>query len=526
MISLDEFELSRLDIQSKLDATKTHAQRNKLGQFATPTNLAVEILKYARRLINNSDKISFLDPAFGTGSFYSALLKTFPTTSIRQAKGYEIDDQIVEKASNLWSDTSLQLYNIDFTKVKPPVSENEKANLLICNPPYIRHHHLTIEDKSRLKEMVNRIGLIDLNGLSGFYCYYLCLCHPWMAKNAIACWLIPSEFMDVNYGQQLKKYLTNYVKILHIHRFDPKDVQFEDALVSSAVVWFENSIPDKEYDIKFSYGGTLLNPRESKDVSLKVLKESKKWSRYPTIFNSGTIIDNTNETKLSDIFKIKRGLATGDNNYFILTEDQINKYDLPKNFFIPILPSPRFLNISVIESDKQGVPLLKERQFLLSCDLPEEIIKNEYPSLMRYLELGIQKGVNNGYLCKHRDPWYSQEIRLPPKYLCTYMGRQNVKDGKHFRFILNRSSAIATNSYLLLYPKPILENKFKENPKLIEEVWNLLNNINPESLISEGRVYGGGLYKIEPKELSNVSANSMMNLINIKVTKQASIERY
>jgi hypothetical protein len=77
-----------------------------------------------------------------------------------------------------------------------------------------------------------------------------------------------------------------------------------------------------------------------------------------------------------------------------------------------------------------------------------------------------------------------------------------------------------------LYPKPVLENKFKENPKLIEHIWNVLNDINPESLISEGRVYGGGLYKMEPKELSNVSANSILNLINIKVTKQASIECY
>jgi hypothetical protein len=42
--------------------------------------------------------------------------------------------------------------------------------------------------------------------------------------------LIPSEFMDVNYGAAVKRYLLNKVTLLHIHRFDPHDVQFGDAL--------------------------------------------------------------------------------------------------------------------------------------------------------------------------------------------------------------------------------------------------------------------------------------------------------
>ena len=46
--------------------------------------------------------------------------------------------------------------------------------------------------------------------------------------------------MDVNYGKAVKHYLLSRVTLLHIHRFDPNDVQFADALVSSAVVWFRN----------------------------------------------------------------------------------------------------------------------------------------------------------------------------------------------------------------------------------------------------------------------------------------------
>ena len=55
-----------------------------------------------------------------------------------------------------------------------------------------------------------------------------------MADDGLAAWLIPSEFMDVNYGRAIKEYLLNQVTLLRIHRFDPSDVQFNDALVSSA----------------------------------------------------------------------------------------------------------------------------------------------------------------------------------------------------------------------------------------------------------------------------------------------------
>jgi hypothetical protein len=43
-----------------------------------------------------------------------------------------------------------------------------------------------------------------------------------------------------------------------------------------------------------------------------------------------------------------------------------------------------------------------------------------------------------------------------------------------------------------------------QNPALKKTVWKMLNAITPDSIHSEGRVYGGGLQKIEPKELLNV----------------------
>jgi len=44
MTLIPVLESNRLVLQSQLDSAKTPAERNKLGQFATPTLLATEIL--------------------------------------------------------------------------------------------------------------------------------------------------------------------------------------------------------------------------------------------------------------------------------------------------------------------------------------------------------------------------------------------------------------------------------------------------------------------------------------------------
>ncbi len=510
MENLNELESTRLEIQRRIDSGKTQEERNRLGQFSTPATLACDILEYSKSILPEHSKIRFMDPAFGTGSFYSALLRTFPKSRIENASGYEIDDEIGKRAIELWKDTPLKLIVSDFTKAKPPKTDEEKNNLLICNPPYVRHHHLSMEDKERLKKIVNKIGDINLNGLSGFYCYYLCISHNWMSDDGLACWLIPSEFMDVKYGMELKKYLLGRVTLLHIHRFNPKDLQFDDALVSSAVVWFKKSKPPSDHHVRFTYGGTLQNPEYEKNIPVDTLRSSSKWTKFPMAFSDNQSNDDEyDHFRLADLFTVKRGLATGDNSFFVLTEEEVSKHGIPSEYLRPILPSPRYLKTSRIEADEHGLPLLNEKLFLLSCDLPENDVRAKYPLLMKYLEKGIEKGVSERYLCKHREPWYSQENRPPALFLCTYMGRGDSNDGKHFRFILNKSNATAANSYLMLYPKPFVKKAFDEKPYLIEMMWHALNEIKQESLIGEGRVYGGGLHKIEPKELNNVPVDSI-----------------
>ena len=106
----------------------------------------------------------------------------------------------------------------------------------------------------------------------------------------LAAWLIPSEFMDVNYGEGVKRYLTERVSLLQIHRFSPADVQFDDALVSSAIVVFENRKPAADARVLLSFGGTLTHPASSVDVDFERMRAAKKWTSLSQRDAAGTSV--------------------------------------------------------------------------------------------------------------------------------------------------------------------------------------------------------------------------------------------
>ncbi len=270
--------MQRLEIQRRLDAAKTQEERNKLGQFATPTALATEILACARAMLPLSAPVRFLDPALGTGAFYSALLRVFPPEQLESALGFEIDPHYGLEALSFWQETPLQLKLADFTLARPPETESDKFNLVICNPPYVRHHHIGVSEKVRLQVAVKEALGRRLSGLAGLYCYFMLLSHQWMTDGGLAGWLISSEFMDVNYGHEIKRYLLEEVTLLRIHRFDLDEVQFQDAMVSSAVVWFRKQHPPADHEVVFSFGGTLAQPAVERRVSPDLLQSTRKWT--------------------------------------------------------------------------------------------------------------------------------------------------------------------------------------------------------------------------------------------------------
>jgi adenine-specific DNA-methyltransferase len=498
-MGIRELERERQSIQALIDQGKNKLERNRLGQFATPQNLAREIVFSAIELLENTKAIHFLEPSIGSGSFYSAMLEVFGMECIEKALGFEIDLEFVEAACRLWEKHGLIIQHGDFTKMNPP-KEGDRFNLLIANPPYVRHHHLAEEAKNRLSVLVKRNLGMQISKLSGLYCYFMLLSHAWLCENGLCIWLVPSEFLDVNYGMTIKKYLLEQVDLIRVHCFDPDEGQFSDALVSSSIVWYRKRKNPISHNIEFSFGGSIHAPNKSVSVNTQEISHKDKWSRIPIDGLRKKPIEG--ELLLGELFTIKRGIATGGNDFFILSSDEIEKQNLPLELFRPILPSSKKLKVDSVEADASGNPILDEKLFVFDSRLSLEEIKRLHPGpIVNYLERGLKRGVHQGYICRNRNPWYAQEKRDSPLLICNYIGREN--GTRAFRFIWNKSNALFTNSYLGLYAKPCVKAHMHQ-ADFVKTLLDYLNNLDTAQLIVEGRVYGGGMYKLEPKELAKV----------------------
>jgi adenine-specific DNA-methyltransferase len=189
-----EIEAQRQVEQERLDGRKCLQQRNRLGQFATPPALALDIARHAAPRQGRSEKVAFLDPAIGSGAFDSAFRQVFPADIIGDACGVEIDPDFARAARSPWGPTALRVIEGDSTRLEP----DRRYNLILTNPPYVRHHHLAREDEARLLRIASeRLG-VPISGLAGLYAQFLLPADAWLADGGLGIWLIPSEFMDVN----------------------------------------------------------------------------------------------------------------------------------------------------------------------------------------------------------------------------------------------------------------------------------------------------------------------------------------
>ena len=518
----NSLELKRSVLQKTLDDEKTSLERNKLGQFATPKKLADAIICEALKYMRNCDKIAFLEPSIGTGVFYSALVDNPVSKNVTKAMGFEIDKHYALPSIELWSQTNLEYCIADFLSETPPVSTDSKFNLIVTNPPYVRHHHLGRAMKECLLLKVEHAFGIRFSGLSGLYCYFMALSACWLQEKGISVWLIPGEFLDVNYGVKVKEFLLRRIKLIRIHRFNPEAIQFDDALVTSVVVFYTSGVTDD--DIMFTTGADVASPDSQLAISINCLDPKRKWS--PCFYS--TKKTQKSVKTFGEYFSVKRGIATGSNKHFILSEQQVNSLQIPHNCLRPILPSPRYIKTNIIEAGPAGQPIGFEGQYLL--DIPyssEEDFQTLPDNLKAYLQITYQE-LKGNYLVSKRTPWYKQEQRPASPFLMTYMSR-NAEEP--FRLLLNLSNAVVTNVFLMVYPKFNWQKTIKSQPDFLYKLHQELLNIKGATFITAGRVYGGGLFKLEPKELmdtpiDNILSNEILELIESTTRKDCQISLF
>jgi hypothetical protein len=191
--------------------------------------------------------------------------------------------------------------------------------------------------------------------------------------------------------------------------------------------------------------------------------------------------------KLGDYCRVRRGIATGDNSFFAMTLADVEQWGIEERFLVPVVLGSKDLPMSGPLDSEFYASRVKAgaRGFLFFCH--ENIDDLRGTNALRYIEHGLELGLQERFNCRARKPWYGVELVSPADFFTTYMSRDKA------RIVRNLIGARCMTSLLNVWARSGID------PEALRP--SLEDRTNAQLLREFGRTYGGGLAKIEPGEL-------------------------
>ncbi|MCB8759630.1 HsdM family class I SAM-dependent methyltransferase [Planktothrix agardhii] len=486
MIDLKDISLSTNNqVEKSYSKSISLEHRKKFAQFFTPFQLASLMTDW---LLGNQNLNTVLEPAFGLGVFSRALLSKKSELSI---KGFDIDETIFAEAKEIFHDipkVDIHLEDYMFN------DWNNKYDGIICNPPYFKFHDY--DNKTILNEIENHLK-IKLNGFTNIYALFLLKSIYQLNTNGRLAYIIPSEFLNSDYGKLVKSALIKNKILRHIIVFDFKENVFDDALTTACILFCSN---DKNYQkVKFS---TIKKIDELENIQAYIanyyvksddnstyiyneLDPEIKWRKYYQAQNG---IKYKNLILFSSVAKVVRGIATGANEYFIFSKSKASQYGIDEKYLLPCICKAIDVKDNFFTKDKFNSLVNADRQsFLLNA------ISAKDEKVLKYIEIGEKTGIDKKYLTACRTPWYSLENRPPSPIWVSVFNRSGLK------FVRNEANISNLTTFHCVYP---VQSSLFDNGNIDILFAYLLTDVAREIFEDNRREYGNGLQKFEPNDLN------------------------
>ena len=470
------------------------------GQVWAPDWVAEAMVAYVAQI---SDLI--FDPAVGKGAFYTALKNI---ASPKKFFGTDIDPEIITEArrEGVFGENA-ELEVRDFILNPPP----KLFKAIVANPPYIRHHRLSQEQKNHFR----RISLINLgstiDGRAGLHIYFLVQALSLLDKGGRLAFIVPADTCEGVFSRKLWNWISKKFRIHGVVTFERKATPFPGVDTNSIILLIKNEEPQKKLKwvkcltsrskglFEFLKNDLVGKGYGDLDIYERNIIEalSVGLSRVPRA-------DYNFEYTLADFARVMRGIATGANEFFFLTRGKAKEVGIPDKFLLPAIGRTR---------DAEGTHLTKEVLTKLEAKgrptllfFPNSSPWEDMPeSVKDYIRKGEKLGLSKRALISTRQPWYKMEVREVPIFLFAYLGRRNV------RFIKNEAGIVPLTGFLCIYPH-------SNDEKYIERLWEILQHPDTISNLQlVGKSYGSGAIKVEPRSLERLPINSnLVEKLNLK----------
>lgn len=450
--------------------------RKRFAQFFTPEAIADFM---ARWVLDGRKKADVLEPAFGLGAFSRSLFKQNPKVRV---VGYEADATIYNYAAEnvAQAGSDVLLYNEDYLRA----SWEDKYDGVICNPPYLKFHDY---DNASLVPLVNGQLGIRLNGFTNLYTLFLLKSISQLRDGGRMAYIVPSEFLNSDYGVEVKRALLRSGVLKHVVVVDFTQCAFDDALTTACILLCHKDGSLSE--VRFSHVSDVDQLQASlADYSAWAadqLKPETKWKQY---YEGARSADYRHLVPFSTFAKVSRGIATGANDYFTFRESKKELYGIPERCLMRcVCHSTDVHGLFFTDDDFQRLSHSDKAVYLFNgcADVEDEHVRG-------YISLGEETGADKRYLTASRKPWYAIENRKPSPIWVSVFNR------KGLRFVRNIAGVSNLTTFHCVYDAGVVD---------IDVLFGyLVTNVAKEIFMDNSRQYGNGLVKFEPNDLNKGKA--------------------
>lgn len=449
------------------------AHRKKYAQFFTPEDISDFMAKWI--LSSNKCYADILDPAFGLGIFCRSLMKINKRIKVT---GYDIDDIILNYAKKNFAsqNDSVSICKQDYLES----SWCKKYDGIICNPPYLKFHDY---DNVRYISDVNSHLGTKLNGFTNIYTLFLLKSISQLKEGGRLAYIIPSEFLNSDYGVEVKKALIESGTLKHVIIVDFTECPFDDALTTASILFCEKS--ECEENVRFSIIKKISDLSSCfhnyKSYSLDHLDANVKWKQY---YEQTSASNYQNLVPFKTFAKVTRGIATGANNYFTFNLSKLDDFNIEERYVLPCICHSQDVNTPIFTSDDFKLLAKGNKNVFLfnGCAAKDDLAVNHY------IELGEQLEINKRYLTASRSPWYSIENRPPSPIWVSVFNRSGL------RFVRNEANVHNLTTFHCVYNNEIIDTDVL--------FAYLVTSVAKQIFLDNSRQYGNGLIKFEPNDLN------------------------
>jgi adenine-specific DNA-methyltransferase len=335
--------------------------------------------------------------------------------------------------------------------------------------------------------------------------------------------ITPAVVFEASYSRQVKAFVRQQLRLRAIITFDESLSVFEGVDTAACITLVEGPHAPMTNQIahiqirKWPGAEPVLQAIEQSDsltadwgfsckIDLSDLEPRRKWT---LIGRENSRFDNDAFVPLSDIARIMRGIATGANDFFVLSDSEVEGWGLDRENLRPVLTKTREAPGYVFnQADFDRLGCEGKKRWLLYLTGPAMPDTPE----AHYIQHGEALGLHQRSLVKTRSLWYAMEQRDPAPIYFTYLSR------KKSRFIYNQAGVLALNVFLCIYPIPAIS----QDETMVKALLGVLNSlVARDSLRYIGRTYGGDTIKIEPREMDRLPVLNPLRLASQEREKLA-----